>query len=55
MKIWPDDVKVVALPALAHRMIVSPQARLRDLSTRDIVPEILEKLPVPDSHPTGEK
>ncbi len=53
--VLPDDIKVVALPALAHRMIVSPQARLRDLSTRDIVPEILEKLPVPDSHLTDER
>ena len=51
--VLPDDIKVMALPALAHRMIVSPQARLRDLNTRDIVLEILEKLPVPDSHPAG--
>ena len=51
--VLPDDIKVVALPALAHRMIVSPQARLRDQSTRDVVLEILEKLPVPDSHSSG--
>ncbi len=51
--VLPDDIKVMALPALAHRMIVSPQARLRDSSTRDVVLEILEKLPVPDSHSSG--
>ena len=51
--VLPDDIKVVALPALAHRMIVSPQARLRDQSTRDVVLEILEKLPVPDSRSSG--
>ncbi len=53
--VLPDDIKVMALPALAHRMIVSPQARLRALGTRDIVREILEKSPVPDGHPAGGK
>ena len=32
---------------LAHRLIVSPAARIRNLDTRDTVEEILDSLPVP--------
>ncbi len=45
--ILPDDIKALALPVLAHRMVVSPSARLRSLSSEKIVQEILNKLPVP--------
>jgi MoxR-like ATPase len=53
--VLPDDVKSLALPALAHRVIVSPRARLRDLTAENIVQEILEELPVPAGDPTGRK
>ena len=45
--VLPDDVKSLALPALAHRVILSPQARLRDLAAEHVIQEILDKLPVP--------
>ncbi|MBN1956301.1 MAG: MoxR family ATPase [Anaerolineae bacterium] len=45
--VLPDDVKALTLPALAHRVIPGPAARLRDVSARDIVQEIVEKLAVP--------
>jgi MoxR-like ATPase len=45
--VLPDDIKALALPALAHRMILSPRARLRDMSTEQVTREILEALPVP--------
>ncbi|HVM71791.1 MAG TPA: MoxR family ATPase [Anaerolineales bacterium] len=45
--VLPDDVKKLAVPVLAHRVIVGPAARLRELSAEKIVEEILEKLPVP--------
>ena len=45
--VLPDDVKALALPALAHRVILGPAARLRDLTTDSIVQEILKKTPVP--------
>jgi MoxR-like ATPase len=35
--VLPDDVKELAVPVLAHRIIVSPAARLRDLSSDSIV------------------
>ncbi len=43
----PDDVKSLAGEVLAHRLIVSPAARIRNLDTRDTVEEILDSLPVP--------
>ena len=47
MFVIPDDVKVLAGPVLAHRVIVNPAARLSELSAEQIIDEILEKLPVP--------
>lgn len=43
----PDDVKVVALPALAHRLIVASTARLKGKTPEGILREILNDLPVP--------
>jgi MoxR-like ATPase len=45
--VLPDDIKALAVPVLAHRVIVGPAARLRELSAEKIVEEILENLPVP--------
>ena len=45
--VLPDDVKSLALPALAHRVIMSPAARLRDLTADDVVQEIVDSMPVP--------
>jgi MoxR-like ATPase len=43
----PDDVKAVAEPVLAHRLIVAPEARATGLSAGDLVREALEHTPVP--------
>jgi MoxR-like ATPase len=45
--VLPDDIKELAVPVLAHRVIVGPAARLRDLSAERIVTEIVETLAVP--------
>jgi MoxR-like ATPase len=45
--VLPDDVKELAVPVLAHRIIVSPAARLRDLGSDRIVQEIVYNTPVP--------
>jgi MoxR-like ATPase len=45
--VLPDDIKALAAPVLAHRIIVSPAARLRELSAERIVAEILDNMPVP--------
>lgn len=43
----PDDVKAMAIPALAHRLIVGSAARIREVDARDIVQELLDRIPVP--------
>jgi len=43
----PDDVKALAMSALAHRLIVSPSARIKEVDPRAVVEEILDSLPVP--------
>jgi MoxR-like ATPase len=45
--VLPDDIKELAVPVLAHRVIVGPAARLRDLSAERIVSEIVDTLAVP--------
>lgn len=45
--VLPDDIKALAVPVLGHRIIVSPAARLRELSADRIVQEIVYSLAVP--------
>ncbi len=45
--VTPDDVKTVAVSALSHRLILSPELWTRDVRTEDIVLEILARTPVP--------
>ncbi len=43
----PDDVKFLAESTLAHRIIVSPSARIKSVDPRDIVADVLGTVPVP--------
>lgn len=45
--VLPDDVKAVAVPALAHRLILSPELWTRDVRAEDIVADIVSRTPVP--------
>jgi len=45
--VLPDDIKALAIPVLGHRVIVSPAARLRELSADRIVQEVVYNAPVP--------
>ena len=45
--VLPDDIKTLVKPALSHRVILGPAARLRDLSGEQVLDEILSKVPVP--------
>ena len=45
--IIPDDVKALADSALAHRIIIGPAARIKDVTSRTVVRDILTSLPVP--------
>ena len=43
----PDDVKALAEVTLAHRIIVSPSARIKSVDSRTIVEDLLRTVPVP--------
>lgn len=43
----PDDIKMMVVPVLAHRLIMSPDARLNKQTAQSIVQSILEKIKVP--------
>jgi MoxR-like ATPase len=45
--VTPDDVKRVAVPALAHRIILRPELWVSRISPADIVEEILGRVPTP--------
>ncbi len=45
----PDDIKFLAKPTLAHRIIVTPAARVRAITSTIILDEILQSVPVPNA------
>jgi MoxR-like ATPase len=45
--VLPDDIKALVKPALSHRVILGPAARLRDLSSEQVLDEIISRVPVP--------
>jgi len=51
----PDDVKLLARPTLAHRIIVTPAARVRSITSTAILEEILQNVPVPGAWVGGGK
>jgi MoxR-like ATPase len=45
--VMPDDVKALAHVTLAHRLIISPSARIKNVDPRAVIQEILDSTPVP--------
>ena len=45
--VLPDDVKTLAPEVTAHRIILSPSARMRGLKTTEVVGELLDSVAVP--------
>jgi MoxR-like ATPase len=45
--VTPDDVKQVALPALAHRILLRPELWVQRVQGVDVVQECLQSVPVP--------
>jgi MoxR-like ATPase len=43
----PEDIRSVAVGALAHRLSLTPERQMRGLNAEDVVGEILESLPAP--------
>ncbi|MDQ3513939.1 MAG: AAA family ATPase [Chloroflexota bacterium] len=45
--VLPDDVQAVAGPVLAHRLVLSPGSRLRDLTADRVLADVVREVPVP--------
>lgn len=45
--VLPDDVKLLAESTLSHRLIVSPSARIKNVTARQIIEDTLRHTPVP--------
>jgi MoxR-like ATPase len=45
--VTPEQIQSLAVPVIAHRLMLEPQARFSGLTTRGVVEEILKKLKVP--------
>jgi MoxR-like ATPase len=45
--VTPDDVKAIAVPALAHRLTLRPELWVQRISARDIVAQLLTSVPTP--------
>jgi MoxR-like ATPase len=50
----PEDVKAVAVPALAHRLALRPELWVQRLRPDDIVAELLDQVPTPKAEATPE-
>ena len=44
-----NDVQVLAIPVLAHRLVLAPQAELDGVRQEDIVRDVLSRTPTPDT------
>jgi MoxR-like ATPase len=45
--VWPDHVRTLAVPVLAHRLVIDPQARFSGATAEAVVRKVLERVPVP--------
>lgn len=45
--VLPDDIRHMALPVLSHRLILTPEARMKGVSSQQVLAQLLESVPVP--------
>jgi len=45
--VTPEQIQKLAVPVIAHRLVLDPQSRFSGLTTRGVVEEVVKKLPVP--------
>jgi MoxR-like ATPase len=50
-----EDVQYLAMPVLAHRLVLAPQAELDGITQYDIVREVLTRTPTPDTDSVGSR
>jgi len=47
--VLPDDIKALAEVVLAHRVMVNPSARLKQVTPKRVISELLQRVPLPDA------
>jgi MoxR-like ATPase len=45
--VTPEQIQELAVPVVAHRLVMEPQARFSGMTPRGVVSDIMKKLPVP--------
>jgi MoxR-like ATPase len=50
----PDDIKQLAEPALAHRLIIKTSSTIHDVEAGQVIRELLESTSIENIHPTGQ-
>ena len=45
--VTPDEVKRAARPTLAHRLVLTPDARVGNVDAHEVIEDVLEEIPVP--------
>ncbi|WP_316830649.1 MoxR family ATPase [Pedobacter aquatilis] len=45
--VTPDDIITVAVPVLAHRILLAPEKEMEGLTTTDVVNQIIKRLEIP--------
>jgi MoxR-like ATPase len=45
--VTPEQIQEMAVPTLAHRLVLDPQAQFSGLNQRTMVQDILRRVPVP--------
>ena len=51
----PDDIQRLARPVLAHRLILTTEARLGGVTPETLVDEIVQRTPVPALEPADRR
>ena len=50
----PDDIKALAEPALAHRVIIKTSSTIHDVQAGQVIRELLDSTAIDNIHPTGQ-
>ena len=45
--VTPEQIQELAVPVIAHRLVMEPQARFSGLTARGVVEDVVKKLKVP--------
>jgi MoxR-like ATPase len=51
--VTPDEIKAMAIPVLAHRVLVRPEHRIKGLTAQSVVQDVLHKVAVPVGLPAS--